>query len=184
VACPSCGSEKAILILNLEGNLCSLPFYFDRIGYMKKQVAGLSVDRLSALSGDMRVVIGKLVRRVRAQSHFTGDLTWAQISVLSLLERDGPATVTMLAKAQGMRPQSMGANVSVLEAAGMIAGAQDPNDGRQTIFSLTPACRKLAQSSRAAKEDWLIQAIQKNFSAEEQEQLSVALNLLKRLVDD
>ncbi len=89
-----------------------------------------------ALAGDLRVVIGQLRRRLREQSGF-GDLSWSQTSVLSRLDREGPGTVTSLARAEGMRPQSMGATVSALEAAGLVSGSPDPKDGRQTILSLT-----------------------------------------------
>jgi len=102
------------------------------------------------LAGDLRVVIGQLRRRLREQASF-GDLTFSQASVLSRLEREGPATVTSLARAEGMRPQSMGATVSALQAAGLVSGSPDPRDGRQTILSLTDACQEWIRAGRAAK---------------------------------
>ena len=45
------------------------------------------------------------------------------------LEKDGPATASSLARAEGMRPQSMGAVVAALESAGLMRGAPDPTDG-------------------------------------------------------
>jgi len=149
---------------------------------MNKRQGGPDAARTSVLAGELRVLIGKLKRRLREQGHL-GDLTGSQISVLSRLERAGPATVTSLARAEGMRPQSMGANVSVLEAAGLVSGAPDPNDGRQIILSLTPACRKWIKAGRAAREDWLFRAIEKNLAPKEQEELARAIELLKRLVD-
>jgi len=127
-------------------------------------------------------VIGKLKRRLREQAHF-GDLTWSQSSVLTRLEREGPATVTNLARAEGVRPQSMGATVAGLEEAGLVSGAPDPADGRQTILSLTPACRKMIKAGRAAREDWLFHAIRANLKTAEQGELAKAVELLKRLVD-
>ena len=138
--------------------------------------------RALALAGELRVLIGKLKRRLREQAHL-GDLTWSQMSVLSRLEREGPATVTTLARAEGVRPQSMGATVSVLEAAGLVSGAPDPTDGRQTILSLTAACRQWIKAGRAAREDWLFRAIQANLAPAEQEELATAIELLKRLVE-
>jgi DNA-binding MarR family transcriptional regulator len=135
-----------------------------------------------ALAGELRVVVGQLRRRLREQASF-GDLTWSQTSVLSRLERDGPATVTSLARAQGMRPQSMGATVAALEAAGLVSGSPDPQDGRQTILSLTAACREWIKVSRAAKEDWLFQAIQSKLSLQEQGELAKGVELLKRLAE-
>jgi len=139
-------------------------------------------DAAHGLAAELRVVVGKLRRRLRDQADL-GDLTWSQASVLRRLELDGPATVTVLARAEAMRPQSMGANVAVLEAAGLISGAPDPNDGRQTILSLTPACIEWVQASRAAREDWLCRTIQTNLSAEEQKQLASAIDLLKRIAE-
>jgi DNA-binding MarR family transcriptional regulator len=137
---------------------------------------------VSALAVELRVVLGQLRRRLRERIA-AGDLTWSQTLVLSRLDRDGPATVTSLARAEGMRPQSMGATVAALEDAGLISGSPDPNDGRQTVLSLTPACREWIQAGRAAKEDWLFRAIQSKLAPPEKEQLAVLVKLLKRLVE-
>jgi DNA-binding MarR family transcriptional regulator len=137
--------------------------------------------RASALAGELRAVLGTLKRRLREQSQ-PGDLTSSQISALLRLEQDGPATVTALARAEGVRPQSMGATISALEAAGLVHGAPDPNDGRQTILSLTPMCREWIAAVRAAGEDWLFRAIRTNLAAHELDQLASAIALLKRLV--
>ncbi len=136
----------------------------------------------SSLAADIRAVVGKLKRRFREQAP-SGDLTESQISVLVRLERDGPATVTALARAEAMRPQSMGANVAALTVAGLVSGDPDPKDGRQTILSLTDACRSWIETSRAARQDWLVRAIQAHLEPHEQEQLAVAVALLRRLAD-
>lgn len=134
------------------------------------------------MAEDLRVVTGKLRRRLREEAHI-GDFTPSQIQVLSLLEREGSATVSALARLHGMRPQSMGEMLSALKAAGLVTGAPDPNDGRQTVLSLTPAFRKKVKASRAAREDWLFRTIQTRFSAAEQQQLAIGVDLLKRLID-
>jgi DNA-binding MarR family transcriptional regulator len=138
--------------------------------------------RAATLAEQLRVVSGQLKRRLREQATL-GDLTWSQILVLSRLERDGPATVSTLARAEGMRPQSMGANIAALEAAGFVTGTPDPDDGRQTILSITDACRDWLKAGRAARQDWLFRAIQTSLTPAEQEELGRALVLLKRLVD-
>ena len=103
--------------------------------------------------------------------------------MLARVEREGPATVTTLARTEGVRPQSMGATVSVLEAAGLVSRKPDPTDGRQTILSLTAACREWIKAGWAAKEDWLFRAIRTKLASGEQEELATAVELLKRLVD-
>ncbi len=135
----------------------------------------------SALAAELRVLLGQLKRRLREQASL-GDLTESQVAVLRHLDSDGPATVTALARAEGMRPQSMGANVAALEAAGLISGTPDVNDGRQTIFSVTAACRQKGKAGRMAREDWLFRAIQPNLAPTEQEELARSIDLLKRLV--
>ncbi len=133
------------------------------------------------LAGELRVLLGRLKRRLREETHPTG-LTAAQISALSHLYRKGPATVTDLAKAEGVRPQSMGATVSALLAAGWVSGAADPADGRRTILSLTAACRDMIAANLAAREDWLYYAIASQFTPAEQQDIANAVELLKRLV--
>jgi DNA-binding MarR family transcriptional regulator len=146
---------------------------------MKERPPGTT--RASALAAELRVLAGQLRRRLREQASL-GDFTDSQIAVLRRLDSDGPATVTALARAEGMRPQSMGANVAALEAAGLISGTPDPNDGRQTILSLTAACRQKVKAGRTAREDWLFRAIRTNLAPAEQADLARAVELLKRLV--
>ena len=149
---------------------------------MIKRQSDPDAARVWALAGELRVLIGQLKRRLREEAH-PGDFTLSQMSVLSRLEREGPATVTTLARAEGVRPQSMGATVSVLEAAGLVSGAPDPADGRQTILSLTPACRAWIKAARSAREDWLFHAIRTKLAPAEQKELAAGVSLLKRLVD-
>jgi DNA-binding MarR family transcriptional regulator len=137
---------------------------------------------LSALAGELRVSIGKLYRRLREQGN-AGDLTTAQKSVLLRLERDGPATVSMLARAESVRPQSMRITVSTLETAALVRGEHDQSDGRQTFFSLTPSCRKTLNTARAAREDWLFRALKAQLTPAEQAQLAAAVELLQRVTD-
>ena len=136
----------------------------------------------SALAVDLRVAIGPLIRKLREQSPH-GDLTGSQLLVLGRLEREGPATVTALARATGVRPQSMGATVAALETMGHVRGAPDPADGRQTILSLTPAARAWFKAGRAAREDWLCKAIDARLSPAEQTRLAGLIPLLTRLIE-
>ena len=149
---------------------------------MIKRKAELDTAQASALAAELGALIGKLKRRLREQAS-AGDLTPSQTAVLMHLDRDGPTTVTTLARMEGVRSQSMGATVAVLEAAGLVTGSPDPKDGRQTILSLTLACRELIRSGRAARQDWLLRAIQTKLTPQEQAQLAASMVLLNRIVD-
>jgi DNA-binding MarR family transcriptional regulator len=137
-------------------------------------------ERTAALATELRVVMGQIVRRLRQEANF-GDFTFSQQKVLLRLEREGPATVTSLAAAEGVRSQSMGATIAPLKEAGLVAGTPDPNDGRQTVLSLTPACLAAIAAGRARKQDWLFREIDEKLSPKEQETVAAAVELLRRL---
>ncbi|MGK5078218.1 MarR family winged helix-turn-helix transcriptional regulator [Janthinobacterium sp. HLX7-2] len=140
-----------------------------------------SHDHVLQLASELRILIGKLRRRLREEAHL-GDISMSQASVLSRLERDGPATASSLARAEGMRPQSMAATVQALTEAQLVTGAPDPADGRQTILTLTDSCRAWIAASRAAREDWLARSIESRLTPDEVIELNRAVALLKRLV--
>jgi DNA-binding MarR family transcriptional regulator len=134
---------------------------------------------IAALAAELRALVGRLKRRLREQGS-VGDLTPSQIAALRRLERDGPVTVSNLARAEGVRPQSMGVTVAALEAAGLVEGAPDPNDGRQTLISPTPLCMERLTRGRAARQDWLARQIV-GLSPQERAQLAAATDILRRI---
>ncbi|HEX7800472.1 MAG TPA: MarR family transcriptional regulator [Asticcacaulis sp.] len=134
---------------------------------------------IANLAADLRALVGRLKRRLREQGS-VGDLTPSQIAVVRRLDADGPATISALARAEGVRPQSMGATVAALEAAGLTQGRPDPDDGRQTLISLTPACRERLTQGRAARQDWLTRQIER-LTPEERARLAAAADILRRL---
>ncbi len=137
--------------------------------------------RAMALASELRTANGRLKRRLREQAG-PYDLKWSQIAVLVRLDREGPATVTALARAEGVRPQSMGETVAALQSLSLVQGSPDPEDGRQTLLSLTPACRERIRADRAKRDDWLSCAIRQKLTVQEQKLLSQAVELIKRLV--
>ena len=137
----------------------------------------------STIALEIRTVFRKIKRHLREQGE-RGDLTPAQVSVVLRLEESGADTVSSLARAEGMRPQSMSAVMMPLQEAGLVSGKLDPNDGRQTLMSLTPKCFKWLKEGRAARQDWLTKRISQKLSVHEQEKLRAALALLTKLVED
>jgi len=150
---------------------------------MSKRSPVREFEIASNLAAQLRTILSRLKRRLREQGG-RGDLTPSQISVLLRLEKDGAATVSGLARAEGMRPQSMSAIVASLQDAGLVRSSSDPDDGRQTLLSLSKRCEKLLRESRAASQDWLTTAILAKLSVPEQQKLSAALDLVSRLAED
>lgn len=149
---------------------------------MPARKATPSDTELHATAAALRVLIGQMRRKLRGQAR-PGDFSNSQLAVLGGLVRDGPATVTTLARAEGMRPQSMGAIVATLQSAGFIKSAPHPTDGRQVLLSVTPKCRAWIKARRAAREDWLFRTIRTRLSPAEQERLAKAVELLQRIVE-
>jgi DNA-binding MarR family transcriptional regulator len=149
---------------------------------MSNRKSSTQTGLASTLAAEMRSVFRKL--KLRLREHEGGnDLTSSQISVVLRLE-NGSATVSSLARTEGMRPQSMSAVVTPLQESGLVRGAPDPSDGRQILMSLTPKCLKWLQEGRAARQDWLTTRIAQKLSAQEQKKLQAAIELLTRLVED
>ena len=150
---------------------------------MSHPISPPEAELASTLAIEIRTVSGKLKRRLREHGR-PSDLTPSQVSVVLRLEEVGPATVSSLARAEAMRPQSMSAVITPLQEAGLVGGAPDPNDGRQTLMRLTPRCIKWLKEGRAARQDWLTKRISQKLSVHEQEKLRAALRLLTKLVED
>jgi DNA-binding MarR family transcriptional regulator len=137
---------------------------------------------LLALASDMRIGFGKLKRRMREEGS-AAEVTPSQASVLSQLEKLGQATVTELAAAEGVRPQSMGATVAALQDAGYLQSSADPADGRRTILALSPMAVDKFSANRAAREGWLYAAIRDRLTPQEQRELARGFAALFKLVD-
>jgi DNA-binding MarR family transcriptional regulator len=130
----------------------------------------------------LRVAIGLLVRKLR-QAHLPGELTFAETSALSRLDRGGPATSSDMAKQDRISPQSMGATLAVLEQRGLIERRRDPADGRRVVLSITAAGRQLANDRRGARSELIAAALRDGFTVAERDQLLAAAPLLERLAE-
>src|SRR6185437_3007042 len=128
-------------------------------------------------ASELRLVLGQLVRRLRAEYSFPV----AQASVLSRLDREGPLTTSALATAERVRPQSMAQTLAELETAGLVARRPDPADRRRIHLELTAQGRQRVLEERGKREDWLAAAIAAELTAEEQRTLLATVPLLRRL---
>ncbi len=134
---------------------------------------------VSPVASELRVVLGQLVRRLRAEHRFS----LAQGAVLGRLDRDGASSTSDLAAAERMRPQSMAQIVTELESDGLLSRRPDPADGRRALLELTDRGRETLEAERRQREGWLIRAMAEGLSEEEQQTLARAVPLLRRLAD-
>jgi DNA-binding MarR family transcriptional regulator len=134
-------------------------------------------------AGDLLLALGLLVRRVRAAAPSDAhELSWTQLSVLRRLDTEGAATTADLARAEGMKPQSMGTTVAALEAAGLLERTPHPTDGRQMNIAITAKGVAMRRNARSAKHTWLEQAIAR-LDAADREKLPALTSLISHLAE-
>jgi len=134
---------------------------------------------VAGVASELRVVLGQLIRRLRTEHRFP----LSQGAVLGRLDREGPRSVSHLAVAERVRPQSMAQTVADLEADGLVERRPDPDDRRRALVSLTAEGRAALLVDRGRREGWLASAISERLSPEEQALLRDAVELLRRLAD-
>lgn len=132
-------------------------------------------------AAELSLAIGLLIRRLRTETN-PGGLTMSQTAALARLERAGPMTTADLARAEAVKPQSMGATLAELERENLIARQPHPTDGRQVLFALTPEGVEARRKRSAAKQQWLLAALTR-LDPQEQEMLRSAVSLIKRLAE-
>ena len=130
---------------------------------------------------DLARTLGRLVRHMRAAAA-QHELSLTESAVLARLGRDGPATTSDLARAEGMRPQSMSAAIATLEERGLVERKPHPSDGRQLNIALTVKGAEVRSSTKDLKRAWLAQATAR-LQDEERRILARAGDILKRLLE-
>jgi DNA-binding MarR family transcriptional regulator len=131
------------------------------------------------VASDLRVVLGQLNRRLRAENQFP----LSQAAVLGRLDRCGPKSVSDLAVAERVRPQSMAQTVADLEADGFVTRRPDPDDRRRALVTITEEGLVRLQADRAARDGWLSRAIADKLSPADQDTLESAVELLRELAE-
>jgi len=137
---------------------------------------------VSEVAAAVRVAVGLVVRKLK-QAPLDGDLTMAESSALSRLERGGPATSSDLARVDRISPQSMGVTVAALEERGLVERSRDPEDGRRIVLSITEGGRRRVHDKQGARTEQIAVALRDGFSDTELGQLMAAAALIERLAE-
>lgn len=131
---------------------------------------------------DLMQAVGLLVRRIRAAAA-SHELSLTESTVLGRLARQGPATTADLARAESMKPQSMGTTIAALEKLGLVERKPHPTDGRQVNIQLTAKGVAVRNRAKDAKRTWLAEAMAR-LDERDQETLFQAGEIIKRLVEN
>jgi DNA-binding MarR family transcriptional regulator len=129
------------------------------------------------LASELRLALGQLVRRLRVEHR----LSLSHVAVLARLDREGTHSISTLAAAERIRPQSMAQTIRDLESDGLIARRADPTDGRRTLVDLTAKGLGMLEEDRRRRQGWLTEAITSELTAAERADLVKAVVLLRRL---
>lgn len=134
------------------------------------------------IAHELRDLVGLLRRRALAEP---GDETipFSLRTLMQRIELDGPATTADLARAERVTPQSAGALVAKLEAAGWVTRRDDATDGRRQLVVLTASGRKAIAARHAQRRTWLAGVITERLSPAEQRTLAAALPLLRKIAE-
>ena len=126
-------------------------------------------DRL--LAHELRETLGRLVRRLRAEP----GPPVGQLAVLGRLDRDGPASVSDLAAASACARSRWRRPSATWRAPGSSRAAPTRPTGAARSSSSPPRAASCSQTTRARREDWLTDALERELDAGERALVQEAL---------
>ncbi|WP_374400111.1 MarR family winged helix-turn-helix transcriptional regulator [Niveibacterium sp.] len=135
---------------------------------------------MELLADDLREVIGRFVRAVRARAPTPSD---ARAETLAFLERTGPVSIALLADGRGVTHQTMRLVIARLASEGWIELVSDPQDRRGYLVHLTEKGITENAAARKARAEWIADALAAKMDPGEMATLRAAVPLLQRIAD-
>jgi len=129
----------------------------------------------------LRVAVGRLHRRLAQRA--SGELTFAQISALVMVEKHGPIRQGELAAREKVAAPSMTRTVSGLIEAGLVEKIPDPDDGRSCHIVVTASARALLEKVRTERTALLAERVAR-LTPQQYATLVTALPVLEKLAEE
>lgn len=129
---------------------------------------------------DLVLAVEQLVRFVRSRST-AGDLSSSASSALSRLVREGPQSITALARAEHASQPNMTQLVTRLEKSGLVRRVPDSSDGRRVLVESTDLGRDVIGQRRGQRSEALQQLLDQ-MSEAERDAVMVALPALAQAI--
>lgn len=136
---------------------------------------------LEILAVELRVAIMRTSRRLRTEASGS-DLTPIQLGVLAAL-RESSRTNAQLAEREQVQSPWMTRTVASLEERGYVRRAPDPDDGRQSLVSITGAGRDAISRAQRLRSAWLARRLS-DLGEDELAILATAARLIQHLSRD
>ena len=130
------------------------------------------------LAERLRAAIGSFVRRTRECAGTPSD---ARSETLGLLDRKGPLSAAMVAKARAVTHQSARKVLSDMEVGGLVNGEPSPRDGRERLYRLSEDGMVELRQSRSARTRWIAVRLENILDEDDRETLAAAIALLERM---
>jgi DNA-binding MarR family transcriptional regulator len=140
--------------------------------------------RLTDSATRLRMAIVRTARRLRQEAASGGTaLTPTSASALASVERHGPLTPSELAEIERIKRPTVTRTLRVLEAAGLIDRAPDPDDGRSSLVSVNPAGRERLRRLRGRKNAYLARRM-RDLPEADVETLERAAEILEGILEE
>ena len=140
----------------------------------------MRISSQADLAVRLRLVIARTARRLRQEAG--SELSPSQAAALATIDRHGPLTPSELADRERIKRPTATRVIAWLEEAGLVDRTPDPQDGRSSLVTLTPAGRVLLDRVRARKDVYLAQRL-RELDPEERATLDRAAAILERVLE-
>jgi DNA-binding MarR family transcriptional regulator len=134
------------------------------------------------LATELRTVVTRLVKKLRAHSPTREKLSLTERSVVRLLDQHPHLLPSELAEMEKVTTQSMSQILRHLTERGYVLRQPSPTDRRKVHIVLSDAGRHLLQTARHERDEWLHTILTEQCSAAELVALQQALPVLTKLV--
>jgi len=134
------------------------------------------------VAASLRSTVTRLVRQLRKQN-ISSDFSNAELLTMGLLDQHGKLLPSELAEMERISAQAISQILNRLEEVGCVNRVVDETDKRKMVVSLTEKGIQYLYENRRIKEEWLVKAMDKLFSAEERALIEAFLPLLQRLAE-
>lgn len=135
------------------------------------------------LPADLRMVLGRLVKKLRSKSPTHAKLSLTERAVIKQLNEHQPMLPSELARREKVTTQSMSQILNHLLELDYIIRTPSETDKRKVMISLSDTGQALLANVRHEGDEWLAKAIEHTCSPDEQTILRQALGPLSKLVD-
>jgi len=136
---------------------------------------------VGALAADLRLVIGRLARRLRQRGET--DVSASLLSAMWTIERLQPVTPGDVAAAEGVQPPTVTRIVARLEDLGLIAREGHPRDRRSSHVRLTAAGQRLLDRTRKLRTAYLARQL-RDLDEDDRAVLRRAAEILRGFLED